>query len=272
MNAITAGFFSTLRTPVLAGREFDDRDTAEAPPIAIVNETCRRQCFGGGNPIGRRVLVFRETTPREIVGVVADSKYSQPLEEVRPTIYVPAAQRYSSRMALLVRTSSPAAVIRALPGQLQAAAPSVPLYDVQTLDARMHAALWQSRLMTALVGGFGVLALVLAVLGVYGVIAQGIEQRRREIAIRMALGATPGTTLRMVLGEGLRLLAIGGILGLALAATVAGLLEGFLYGVGPFDVPTFLGAAAILAIATVAALLLPARRAASVAPAQALRS
>ncbi len=271
MNVIAPGFLRTLRTPVRRGREFEDADDGSATPVALVNEACLHQCFGGADPLGRRILVFRETSPREIVGVVADSKYSQPLETVRPTIYVPVAQRYAPRMAIIIRTASPAAVARELPDEVRHLDTALPVYDVRTLDDRMRLALWEPRLMSGLVAGFGLLTLVLAVLGVYGVIAQATTQRAPEIAVRMALGARPGQILRLVTRQGLSLVAIGTVLGLVLAIGASGLLETFLYGVAPLDPISFASGTAVLSVATLCGCLLPACRAAVANPAQVLR-
>jgi predicted permease len=270
-NVITPEFFRALRTPILIGREFSDKDGATAPRVAVINETCRRTCFGGANPIGRRFVMFTETEPREIVGVVADSKYSQPLEQVRPTVFVPAAQYYSPRMAILLRTSSPAAVLQALPGIVRGVNPAVPVYDAFTLEDRLSLALWPSRAMSALAGGFGLLTLILAVLGVYGVVSDAAEQRSQEIAVRMALGAEPRMILRMVLRRGVSILGAGTAIGVALSWLCSGALEAFLYGVEPVDPTTIVAAAAVLAAVTLVACLLPARRAAATSPGHVLR-
>ncbi|ODS56022.1 MAG: hypothetical protein ABS36_06195 [Acidobacteria bacterium SCN 69-37] len=270
MNIISPGFFRTLGTPLLRGREFGD-DDAGGPQVAVVNETCRRVCFGGSDPIGRRIVVFRENAPREIVGVVADSKYSQPLEEVRPTVFVPVAQRYAPRLALLLRTSSAATVIGALPGNVRRVDPSLPLYDLQTLEDRLALALWQPRAISMLVGVLGTVSLVLAVLGVYAVVAETVVQRMPEFAVRMALGAGPATILWMVLRNGLSLVIAGTVLGAGLALATSGLLRSFLYRVEAIDATSFALAMFALAGAALGACLIPARRAARANPANVLR-
>lgn len=270
-NVITPDFFRALRTPMLRGREFREEDGATAPRVAVINETCLRTCFGGENPLGRRFVMFTETEPREIVGVVADSKYSQPLEYVRPTVFVPAAQYYSSRMAILIRTSSPASVLQALPGVIRGVDPAVPVYDVFTLEDRLSIALWPTRAISGLAGGFGLLTLVLAVLGVYGVVAHATEQRMPEIAVRLALGAEPRAILRMVLRRGVSLIGAGTAIGVALALAGSGVLKTMLYGVEPMDPLAIGAAAATLAVVTLAACLLPARRAATANPGRVLR-
>jgi predicted permease len=271
VNVVSPDYFAALRTPLRRGREFHDDDRAAAPPVALVNETCRRVCFGGDDPLGRSILVFRESGPREIVGVVADTKYSQPLEDVRPTIYLPVAQRYSPRMAILLRTSSPAAVVRALAGEVRRVDTALPVYDVLTLDDRAELALWQPRLSSVVVGGFGMLTLLLAVLGVYGLVAQTTSQRAPEIAVRMALGASPGTVVSMVLRQGLWLVATGMVIGLCAAVALAALLKSFLYNVGPFDPASFGFAIAVLGSFTLAGCVVPAWRAAAANPGVVLR-
>jgi hypothetical protein len=271
MNVITADFFRTLGTRMIRGREFTDADLASSPAVVVVNETCARRCFDGGDPMGREVRVFREAQPRQVIGIVADSKYSQPLEDVRPTIFVPLSQAYSPRMALIVRTAAPEALMRTISQTVRQVDRTVPVYDVMGLDERLTRALWLPRLLSALVGGFSALTLLLATLGVYGVVSQSVEGRRSEIAVRMALGARPQAVLAMVARRGLRLVAIGTALGVTLAVALAGTLDGVLYGVQPLDVTSFALGVAVLATTTLVACLIPARRAAAANPAAVLR-
>jgi predicted permease len=271
MNAITPMFFSALRTPMLRGRAFSREDDGAAPRVAIVNETCAARCFGGGNPIGRRIVLFDETSPREIVGVVADSKYSQPLEEIRPTVFVPAAQRYSARMAILLRTASPAAVLRSLPDQIRAVDSNLPLYDTFILRERFDLALWPSRTISALAGGFGLLTLVLAVLGVYALVAHSVQQSAPDLAVRMALGAEPSAIQRLIVGRGLRLVAAGMAAGVGLALGTAGILQPWLFGIQPLDPISFGAAMFLLSTTALVACLIPGMRAAAASPAAVLR-
>ncbi|MEO8484521.1 MAG: ADOP family duplicated permease [Acidobacteriota bacterium] len=272
LNVLTPGFFKTLGTPVLEGREFAATDGTAAPATALVNETCRRQCFGGQNPIGRRIQLFQETQPRTVVGVIADAKYSEPLEDVRPTVYVPFAQHDSARMALLVRTSLPADLVSRLPALAHAIDPGVPLYDIRTVEDRFNLALWPARLTSLVVTVFGAAGLLLAVLGVYGVVAESTRQRSTELAIRMALGATPRSVRNLILRQAAWLLLIGGTVGAGLAAVLAGLVRNQLYGVDPIDPVSFLAATLLLVVVSVAACLIPASRAAATSPAAVLRA
>jgi predicted permease len=271
MNVIAPNFFRALRTPVLRGREFLPTDVDAAPPVALVNETCRLQCFGGEDPLGRRIRLFQEDAPREIVGVVADSKYAQPLEDVRPTVFVPVAQHYWPRMALLVRTATPDAFVRMLPDEIRRLDPALPLDDVRTLEQRLDLALWQTRMISSVVAGFGLLSLILAGLGVYGVTAQTTEHRAPEIAVRMALGAAPAAIVSLVLRLSLGLVAIGGALGVALALAMSGALQAFLYRVDALDPLSFVVAIIVLGSVAVTACWIPARRAAAADPAAILR-
>jgi len=278
-NAVSPGFFRILGMRVLAGRDLDARDTFAAAPVAVVNEAWVRSFARGGNPVGMRFQMGGEQGPREIVGVVSDAKYSQPLQPIRPTAYVPVDQKYMGRISVLVRgrdaaniptnrAGSLAAPLRSALAQLD---PLLPLREVVTLEQLFADALWRERITASFSSGFGALALLLAVLGIYGALAYSVEQRRREIGVRLALGASPAAVLQMVLRTGLSPVVVGTITGMAGAAVLAGALKTFLYGVQPYDPASLLLAAATMFTAAATACLLPARRATKVDPLAVLR-
>ncbi|MFL5579604.1 MAG: ABC transporter permease [Gemmatimonadaceae bacterium] len=267
------GFFATLGVPLRRGRDFTAADREGAPRTIVVNETLARRLWGSADAIGRRVRFAGDSGWVEVVGVARDGKYRSLAEDPRPYAWVPFGQWYEGRITLLVRTDAdPAAV---LPTLRQAAAevdPRVPLTDVTTIEAHLRIARLPAQIAGALLGLFGGLALALAAVGVYGVMAFVVARRRREIGIRMALGARAADVVRLVVRQGMRPVLIGSVVGLLLAALLARLVSGLLYGVSPLDPPTFVGISLLLAGVAMLATWVPARRAARVSPVEALRS
>jgi len=263
-NRVTPDWFATLRIPLIAGRDFQSTDGLGAPPVAIVNETAARM-FWNGQAVGRRLDDF------EVIGVVRDSKYWTLGETVRPTVYTSFMQRPQREMNLNIRTTDLAGTIKALRAEAQAVAPDA-FVDIKPLTAAVGVAIVPAQVGATLTGAFGALAAMLATMGVYALVSLTVAQRTREIGIRLALGAARGDVLRMMIGEGVRLGAIGIGAGLLLAGATTRLMQGWLFGVSPLDVPTFAGMAAVFAAVALAASYLPARRAASADPAVALRS
>ena len=268
---VGARYFEAMGITVLRGRGFGEGDREGAPPVAVVNETVARRAFGDADPVGRRVRADSEGPPVEIVGVVRDGKYRSLGDERVPFLYLPLAQNYSPVAALLVRTEGdPAGVASGVRGAVEELDAEA-LAGQATMSEHLAAALVPSKVAAALSGVFGLLALTLATFGVYGVMAYMVSRRTHEIGVRMALGARTPDVLRLVLAEGMSLVALGLALGLlaALAATRA--VEGALYGVSATDPLTFAGVTLLLACAALLACLLPARRAARVDPMVALR-
>jgi putative ABC transport system permease protein len=267
-HAITADYFKTLEIPVRAGRDFDRTDTPERPPVVIVNETLARTAFPGESPIGQRIRTG--TSPRapwmEIVGVVGDTRWQDPSQPPLPVIYAASAQGSGNSLAILARTSvdelSLASTLRTL---LHDADPTVPV-KFETMEELFDSTLAYPRFRTQVIGLFAAVAALLAAVGIFSVLAYLGGQRTRELAVRRALGARPADVIRLIVGQGLRLIAIGLVLGLAGALGVARLLTGLLYGISSWDVGTYLGAIAVLGSAALLATLLPAIRAATVAP------
>jgi predicted permease len=271
----TPGWFQVLRVPLLRGRLFASEDRPDARRSVIVNETAARTFWPGQDPIGRPVGVgqggFWDDTAY-VVGVVGDVRFETMDSLPRPDVYLPYSQSPSGRMMLFVRTAGdPLALAPAARRALHDAAPGVPVYDVMTMEARVADATAAARFSTVLLTFFGLVALALATVGTYGVIAFATMQRTQEIGIRMALGATRGEVARLVVSEGVAIAAVGGALGIAGALAATRVLRSLLYDVEPSDPVTFAGIVALLALAVIAANWIPARRAARIDPARALR-
>jgi len=275
-NVIGPKYFRTLGVPFVAGRDIEPEDTDSAPAVAVVNESFWRMHFperAAPGVLGQRVSVNGPQGPwRTIVGVVGDAKYSSLTEDRTPILYVPLAQRHETGMVLYVRTSgAPASLLAGVRREVQALEPNLPLPELRTVGETVSSSFYVARMGAVLLGAFAGLALLLAVIGVYGVVSFGVAQRTREIGVRMALGAGAGDVQGLVLKQGLRLVAVGVTLGMLLALAAARSLESFLFGVRGRDPITF--AAVPLALAAVAflACLVPARRAMKLDPLVALR-
>lgn len=274
-SAIGPGYFAALGVPVLAGREFTDQDNAQAPRVAIVNQSFARKYFGNQSPVGKRLwgLSKRKRYEMQIVGVVKDGKYRTLGEDPRPYYWEAGQQSRGGfeRVTLVVRTTGdPGALGAVLRRELEAVNRNVPV-DIRTLAERMQTALLPAKALAAVLGTFGALGLVLAAVGIYGVITYLTGRRTHEIGVRIALGAKPADILRLVLGQGAWLAGLGlgvGVIGAALAAR---LISSMLYGVSPTDPLTFAAVAGVLAAVALAANWIPARRAAKVDPIRALR-
>jgi len=275
INSISPGFFATMETPFLAGRDFDAHDTLQAPPVAVVNESMARKFFG--SPREALGKTYRQgwnqvSSPIRIVGVVKDAKYRSLRADAEAIAYYPMSQLPPMRWAnFLLRAGGPAASL--MPG-VKAAVDEVN-HDItlqfRTLSDQLDESLGRERLLAMLSGFFGALALALAVIGLYGVMSYNVARRRNEIGIRMALGAEQARVLRMVLSEVALLIVAGLGLGLAVAVSFTRLLAGFLYRLEPNDPTTLVAACVVLAVSAVVAGLLPARRAANLDPMTALR-
>jgi predicted permease len=271
---VTHGYFRTLGVPVLEGRDFDSRDAAAGAQVAIVNKVLAQRFFAGENPIGQQVLVWRdERTPREIVGVVGDLKPRDLTADAGAEIFVPHAQSGSTDMTLVVRTTgAPAAFAPQVRSALQALDPAQAAFDVKTFDEIMRDALVQQRFSLVLFAAFAALALVLAAVGLYGVMTSAVASRTHEMGVRMALGARPAEVRTLVVRQGLGLLAAGVAIGAPAAFAGGRLLGKLLYGVRAADPLTFALVIAIVGSATWISALLPARRATRVDPAAVLRT
>ena len=273
-NQIGPDYFRTMKIPLLEGRDFGQSDTSDRPPVAIINETAARRFWPGQSPVGRRVIVGRppDEQAREIVAVVKDSKYRKLTEEVRPAVFTPFLQRYRGDMTLHVRTAGePATMLAAVRREVQALDASLPIYNVKTLEEQKSNSLYASRLAAFLLTIFGLLALSLAAVGLYGVMTYAVARRRREIGIRLALGAQGYEVRRLIMVEGSAMVAIGLALGLAGALVATRLVESFLYGVMPNDPIAFGGAALLLLLVALLANYLPSRQASRTDPISAIK-
>jgi putative ABC transport system permease protein len=269
----TPGYFRTLGIRLVAGRDFADQDTAQAPAVAIINQTMAKRLWPGENAVGKRFATSQSGRPNfQVVGVAKDARLEALREAPELAMFVPLAQQYQAGMTLLVRTATdPMGLLPAIRGEVQSLDKNLAVFDVTTLRAAVATTLDQQKLYATLIGSFALVALVLAAIGIYGVISYSVARRTHEMGIRMALGAERSDVLKLVVGQGM-LLTLGGLaVGLPSALGLARLLKSLLYGVNPNDAPTFvLGALALGSVALLACYI-PARRATKVDPMVALR-
>jgi predicted permease len=274
-NRIAPNYFRTLGIPILEGREFTGEDRVGTPLVAIVNEKLANRLWPGLSPIGKLLSVPFWHDPRppvQIIGVAKNTKHRSLLEDTPLLVYLPELQAYDGRATLVARTrTDPATLIPAIRDEVAALDKDLSLYAVKTMSEQIDSTLWQQRTAAGLIGIFGVLALALAAIGIYGVIAHRVVQRTREIGIRMALGADARDVMRMILKQGLVLALTGVAVGLAGAFALTRLMSSLLYGVSATDPMTFLLSSVVLVGVALGAGFVPARRATKVDPMIALR-
>jgi predicted permease len=269
-NRVGPNYFETLGVEIVSGRGITDRDTKGQPAVAVINETMARRYWSGRNPVGGTMRFG--TGPVTIVGVARDGRYRKLQESPRAYMYLPVLQYWRPDTILLVRTDvDPASVLPAVQAELKRIDPNLPLFDIRTLEEHLQLSVFIPRLAGWLLGVFGLLGLLLAVIGIYGVVAFSVVHRTREIGVRMALGAARAEIVRMVLWQGLLLTAVGLGIGVVLAWLAGRLLAGQLLGVSGADPLSFAGTAALLLGVAAGASLLPARRASRLDPLAALR-
>jgi predicted permease len=272
-HLVSPKYFGTLGIPIHAGRDFDERDSARVPHVVIVNETFARQHFPGENPIGRTLITGMAERPSQIVGVVADVRSATLNAPPTPDYFLPALQRPEAFTNILIRTNlGPAAMAPVVRDALRAVDPDLPLLQPQALATRIARTVADRKLALVLLAGFAALALVLATLGVYSVMAHLVTFRTSEIGLRMALGASSGSVMRMVLAHGRRLTLAGIGLGIAGALAVSRLLQQALFDVNPADPLIYIALSVILLLVAECAAWLPARRATRIDPVIALRT
>jgi putative ABC transport system permease protein len=265
-------FFETLGIPLITGRDFTERDAENAPHVVVVNETMARRFWPNQSAVGKRFKFFGEEFYREVVGVARDTKYNGLTESNTPFIYVPLLQNYADAGTLHVRAAGDAAQITAaVRGVVKELAPNLLLLDVQTLSDRIDQSLNGQRSQTRLLAFFGLLALLLSSIGIYGVMAYSVAQRTREIGMRMALGARSQNVLSLIIKQGMALVVSGVALGLIAAFVVTRLIGSLLFGVTAADPLTFAITSLLLVGVAALAGYLPARRATKVDPLIALR-
>jgi predicted permease len=277
VRPITPGFFRTLDIPQIAGRDFSESDTVDSAPVAIVSEELVRQQFADGSALGRRLRVnFDHANGRDdmewtIVGVVGDTRSTLD-GPLRQTIYVPRTQRPARGMTFFVRTDGDPMLLAATVTKLiQSMEPEAPV-RIQPLEEVVGDSIARPRALSMLVGVFALVALALAAVGVYGVIAYSVRERTQEIGVRMALGATSASVLRLVLGDALRLVLLGVVVGVIAAAALTRTLGRLLYRTEPLDPWTFIVTALVLLVVATLASYVPARRGMRMAPVDALRT
>jgi predicted permease len=272
-NIASPGYFQAIGLPLDRGRDFNERDIETAPPVAIVNEVMARRFWPGADPIGKLLRnADPRTPPLQVVGVVRDGRMQNFRENMRPCFYRPLTQSYVPEMTLIARTpGGPELALAQIRRELRALDKDLPVTQAETMHAHLNRALSQERLTASLLSGLGLLALALAVVGIYGVMSFSVAQRTREIGIRMALGAQAPGVLSMILRHAAILLGAGLAIGWAAAALVTRYAASLLYGVSPTDPWTFVAVSVVLAAAAMLACYLPARRAARVDPMVALR-
>jgi predicted permease len=272
-HLVSPNYFTTLGIPIRAGRDFDERDSARVPHVVIINETFARRYFPNEDPIGRTLITGMGQLPSQIIGVVADVRSTNLNTAPETDYFLPALQRPETFTNILVRTNvAPAAMAPVVRDALRTVDPDLPLLQPEALSTRIAQTVADRKLALALMGGFAALALLLASLGVYSVMAYLVAFRTSEIGIRMALGASPGAVMRMVLGHGRRLTLMGIVLGVIGALVVTRLMQQALFEVDAADPLIYMAVAATLLLVTECASWFPARRATRIDPVRALRS
>jgi predicted permease len=273
-NIVDENFFPLMETPILSGRAFDSRDTAASPRVVVVNETLAHHFFPNRNPIGQRIrLDNADKPPLEIIGVAKDGKYLYWAEPPQNMVWTAFSQEYNSHMIVEIRTKDdPASMASAIRNQVRAIDADMPIFNMNTMETFYDdRAMLGPRILAQTVTAIGLMGLLLAIIGLYGVVAYAVSRRTREIGVRMAIGARPFDVLRMVLGQGMAFTVIGITLGLGLTIAAAGYLKDFAVGANPTDPATLLIVPLILAAVMMLACWMPARRASRVDPTSALR-
>jgi putative ABC transport system permease protein len=271
-NDVSEEYFQTVGLPIVRGRNFNAGDRAGTPNVAIINERMAERFWPGEDPIGKHIGLEQPTRTAEIIGIVRDGRFRNYRASINPCYYVPFSQEYLGRMSLEVRVEGdPLRLVAPVLRQIHDLDEEVVTGDVWTLKSFRDAGLGQERVCAALLSGFGVLAVTLAGIGLYGVLAFAVARRTHEIGVRMALGARRSDVLKLVTGQGMALTLGGLAVGLVCAFGLTRLVASSLYGVQATDPVTFGGTAAFVALVELVASYIPARRATKVDPMVALR-
>jgi predicted permease len=274
-NYITPKYFDAMRTPLLQGRDFNDRDTLDAPSVVIVNQEFARRFYGSEqDALGKRFRLGQNTPLMEIIGIARDGRYATLYEDQKTFMFLPVYQHPRTGMTLLISAQSAAAlpaVVESARHEIAQLDARMPVYGVMMAEENMSIAYWGPNIAAGMATTFGVLALVLATMGLYSVMTYDVSQRTHEIGIRMALGASLRDVLRLIVSQGMRMALIGIVLGLVVAFALTRVLASLLLGVGTTDFVTFIGVPVLLIAVTLLACYIPARRAARVDPLVALR-
>jgi predicted permease len=272
-NVVSSGFFRAMQIPIVDGRDFDDRDNANAQRVVVINQQMAELLWPGESAVGKRILIGTESPDlAEVVGVVKTGKYRNLAEDPKPYFYYPMTQRRPANMSLVMRTSvDPRGLAASIRKEVQNIDRSVPVVSVKTMTEHLTYALWAPNMAASFSLAFGVLAILLSAIGLYSVMAYVVSQRTREVGIRMALGANRADVMRMITAQGMRLAVIGVVIGLLLSLGLARALSSLLIGVSGYDVTTFVIVSAVLVLVALLACYLPARRATKIDPLVALR-
>jgi predicted permease len=272
-NTVGVDYFTLMGIPLLRGREFTDRDTGKSPQVVIINQTLAQKLWPNQDPIGKRVIFSgKDELPREVVGVAKGGKYHDLTEAPLTYIYLPLAQDYNAAMTLHVRTAvDPESLVNAVRQEVKRMDPALPVYDVKTMRDHLAVTLWPARLGAALTAVAGLLALCLALVGIYGVMSYTVNQRTREIGLRMALGADRSNLLGLVVRQGMTLALTGIGVGLVLAFLLSLIVTRIHYGISPGDPIVFAATTITFVLVSLIASYLPARKASKVDPMKALR-
>jgi predicted permease len=274
MDAVDEGYFETMGIPILRGRGFLASDTADAPRVAVVNEQFAKHYWPGADAVGKHIRLDSSAgTPVEIVGVAETIKYQSGFERPMDFVYMPLAQHPIARMTLMLRSSGdPLQLVQSVKDVVRTLDPNLPmLHTMAYEDFYMNQAVNGPRIAMKLVGAMGIVGLVLAIAGLYGLVAYNVSRRTREIGIRIALGAASSDVLRLVMGKGLVLVGMGTVIGLAMGFAVEQLMNSMLFNSGGVDVVAYIIVVPSLFLVTMLATYVPARKASQIAPTQALR-
>jgi macrolide transport system ATP-binding/permease protein len=274
VSVTTPEYFGALGVQLVKGRDFDASDNRDSRPVAVINEALAERLWPGEDPIGRRFRIGNgeDSALREVVGIARNGKYRNLSEAQRRHLYVPLAQEWNPEMTVLVRTYGDSlGVAASVRDEVRRLDQNLPIYDVKSLSSHLQLTLWGPRMGATLATVFGAIAMLLAIIGLYGVMSYSVTQQTRDIGIRVALGARPGDVVRMVVMRALLLVGIGIAIGFAVSIAAARAVEGLLFGVSPVDPLVFIGIPFLLASVAIAASVGPARRATRVDPMTALR-
>ncbi|MGB7281037.1 MAG: ABC transporter permease [Candidatus Acidiferrum sp.] len=272
VRQVSAGYFETVRTPLLRGRVITAQDVAGGLPVVVINETAAKHFFPGQNPIGKHLANSRDMVQREIVGVVGDVKFFGLNAANQEEMYLPMAQAPWPNTTLVVRSqANTQSLVAAVRAKIAEVDPNLPVSGVSSMEEAIGNSVAQPKLTMQFVGVFAGFALLLAAIGIYGVMAYTVSARKQEMGIRMALGAAPADILRLVVGQGMRMTLVGVALGVVVSLALTRLLASLLFGVGATDPVVFSAAAVVLAVAALVACYFPARRATRVDPIMVLR-
>jgi putative ABC transport system permease protein len=272
VRQVSAGYFETIRTPLLSGRTIDEKDIAGGSPVAVINDAAAKHFFPGQNPVGKHIANSRDMVQREIVGVAADVKFNTLNAADVEEMYLPMAQVPWPNTTLLVRSGANSqSLVRAVRAKIAEVDPNLPVTGISSMEEVVGASVAQPKLTMQFVGIFAGFALLLAAVGIYGLMAYSVTARKQEMGIRVALGARPADILRLVVGQGMRMTVIGVVVGVIVSLALTRLLASLLFGVRATDPLVFGAAAVILAGAAFVACYIPARRATRVDPIVVLR-